>query len=338
MRRRKQGKLKLRKLTFKAKNGYYPIHKKPAKFNYYGRNISNKWYDMKDSIRQIKDGDVLFDIAQNHEDPSYRVVALWNSNLKDDAKLFYIANECKGYVLRSTAVSKIRDEDMLISLIGNHYDWHVRYAAVRNPNMSNERIFEQVALHDEDYMVRREAINHVENQDLLVYSLKNDEDPIVRINALNRIKNRDLIIFAAKKDPSWRVREVAIKLMDYNEVFEKLGIEKYCENRIWDDASEENPVDIARCDESYGERMKAVGRITNQKILFDIAVHDSHFDVISAAIYKLNSKNALKEISDNIIFYSGFFFRTSIKEIADSRLRKINELSRFKQLKLLEES
>ena len=338
MRRRKQGKLKLRKLTFKAKNAYYPIHKKPAKFNYYGRNISNKWYDMKKVILQIKDEDVLFDIAQTHEDPSYRVVALWNSNLKDDGKLFHLANECKGYILRSTAVSKIRDEDMLINLIDNHYDWHVRYEAIRNPNMSNEKIFEQVALLDEDYMVRREAVKRLQNQDLLVYSLKNDEDPIVRINALNKIKNRDLIIFAAKKDPNWRVREAAIKLMDYSEGSEKLGIEKYCENRIRGAARNEDYVDIARCDESYGERIKAVGRITDQRILFDIAVHDSHFDVISSAIYKLNSKNALKEISDNIIFYSGFFFRTSIKEKADARLKKINELSRFRQLKLLQES
>ena len=50
MKRRKQGKLKLRKLAFKAKNGYYPIHKKPATFDYYGNNISNKRYDMKKAI------------------------------------------------------------------------------------------------------------------------------------------------------------------------------------------------------------------------------------------------------------------------------------------------
>lgn len=227
---------------------------------------------------------------------------------------------------------------MLISLIDNHYDWHVRYEAIHNPNMLNKHVFEEVALHDEDYMVRREAVKHVENQDLLVHSLKNDEDPIVRINALNKIKNRDLIIFAAKKDPNWRVREAAIKLMDYKEVFEKLGIEKYSESRIDDVSGGEDYVDVAKCDELYGKRVNALSTITNQKILFDIAVHDNHFEVISTAVYKLNSKNALKEISDNIIFYSGFFFRTSIKEEAEARLKKINELSRFEQLKLLKES
>ena len=226
MRRRKQGKLKLRKLAFKAKKGYYPIHKKSTNI-ICGRDYSIKRYWMGDSIRQIKDEEVLFDIAKNHDNPSFRVLAVVNSNLKDDDKLLNIVCECNGYVLRTTATAKLRDERNLMDLLENHYDWHVRREALRNPNLLDKKSFENAALNDEDYMVRREAVKHIENQDLLVRLAKNDEDALVRINALEKITNMDIIVFAAKNDSSWRVRVAAVGMIDRVEVLDELlGLEK----------------------------------------------------------------------------------------------------------------
>lgn len=226
MRRRKQGKLKVRKLAFKAKNGYYPIHKKSTNI-ICGRDNSIKRYWMGDSIRQIKDEDVLFDIAKNHKEPGFRVLAVANPNLKDEDKLFSIINECNGYVLRTTATAKLRDEKNLIDLLENHYDWHVRCEALRNPNLLDEKVFENAALNDEDYMVRREAVKHIENQDLLVRLVRNDEDALVRRQALEKIRNMDIIVFAAKNDPNWRVREAAVGMIDRIEVLDELlAIEK----------------------------------------------------------------------------------------------------------------
>lgn len=221
MRRRKQGKLKLKKLAFKAKNGYYPIHKKSASISC-GHDYSIKRYSMKDCIRQIKDEDVLFDIAKNHDKPSFRELAAANPNLNDDDKLINIVNECNGYALRTTAAAKIRDEKNLTDLLENHYDWHVRREALRNPNLRDNKAFENAALKDEDYMVRREAVKHIENQDVLVHLACNDEDAIVRISALKKIRNMDIIVFAAKNDSSWRVREAAVGLIDRIDVLDEL--------------------------------------------------------------------------------------------------------------------
>lgn len=234
MRQKRQGKLKLKKFRFKAKNGYYPIHKKSFK-RWGKKNYHIKEYDMRNSIKHIKDEKVLLDIALNHERNSNRLEAVKNHNLRNEKILYKIINECNGYKIRTSAVSKIINENYLINLIKNHYDWHVRSEALRNSNLRNKKTIEKAALHDKDYMVRREAVRQVDNQDILVYLSRNDEDVLVRSYCIKQVRNMDIIVYVAKHDVNWRVRKAAIEEIKDKNLLESLidyEEDDYCRDLI----------------------------------------------------------------------------------------------------------
>ena len=222
----KKEKLKQKKVLFKAKHGYYRVgHRRAPKRHYYsswnvGRDIRH--YSKSHNIRILKDEDALFDIAKNAEHPINRVDAIQNHHLKDESKLLELINGNYGYDVRIAAVRRIRSDETLIDLLKNHNDWHVRYAALDSIKKIDETILNDVALNDEDYVVRRKAAEHVKNQDVLVYISRNDEDALVRANALEKIRNMDIIVFQAKNDPNWRVRKAAIELIDDIDVLEQL--------------------------------------------------------------------------------------------------------------------
>ncbi len=221
MSQKSQGKLKLKKFRFKAKNGYYPIHKKSFK-RWGKKNYHIKEYNMGNSIKHIKDENVLLDIALNHERNSNRLDAVKNNNFRNEKKLLKLINECNGYETRSTAVSKLKKEDNLINLVKNHHDWHVRCEALRNDNLRNKKTIEKAALYDKDYMVRRGAVKHVDNQDVLVYLSRNDEDVLVRSYCIKEVKNMDIVLYVAKYDVNWRVRKAAIEEIKDIELLESL--------------------------------------------------------------------------------------------------------------------
>lgn len=119
------------------------------------------------------------------------------------------------------AVSKLMDESNLADLAKNHPNWYVRREALRNCNLRDQNVIGDVSF-DESYMVRREAVMHLENQNLLVYISRNDPDAIVRINCIKKIRNRDIIVYAARHDPHWRVRRAAIEDISDAEVLKNL--------------------------------------------------------------------------------------------------------------------
>lgn len=234
MSQKKQGKLKLKKFRFKAKNGYYPIHKKSFK-RWGKKNYHIKEYNMGNCIKHIKDENTLLDIALNHVRTSNRLDAVKNHNFRNEKKLLKLINECNGYEIRSTAVSKIKKEENLINLVKNHHDWHVRCEALRNDYLRNKKTIEKAALHDKDYMVRMEAVKHVDNQDVLVFLSRNDENVLVRSYCVKQVRNMDILVYVAKHDVNWRVRKAAIEEIKDKKILETLlnyEEDDYCRDLI----------------------------------------------------------------------------------------------------------
>ena len=105
-----------------------------------------------------------------------------------------------GYEVRVAAVERIKNPETLINLIHSHYDWHVREAALKMINPRDESVFIDVALNDDDYMVRRCAINYIKHQDTMVWLSRNDSDVIFRMQAIKKIRNMDIVVYVAKHD------------------------------------------------------------------------------------------------------------------------------------------
>lgn len=140
-----------------------------------------------------------------------------NKQIERENRLLALINEHQCV----EATSKLMEESTLANLVENHSNWYVRREALRNRHLRDEKVIEK-ACFDENYMVRREAVKHLENQDLLVYISRNDPDAIVRISCIRRIKNRDIAVYAARHDPHWRVRKAAIEEIRDAEILSSL--------------------------------------------------------------------------------------------------------------------
>lgn len=140
-----------------------------------------------------------------------------NKQIERENRLLALINEHQ----RVEAASKLMDESNLADLAKNHSNWYVRREALKNRLLRDQEVIEK-ACFDENYMVRREAVNHLANQDLLVYISRNDPDAIVRISCIRRIKNRDIAVHAARHDPHWRVRKAAIEEIGDIEILRNL--------------------------------------------------------------------------------------------------------------------
>lgn len=219
MKRGKRQKLKQKKEVFKAKHGYIPIYKKSNTRHKKSKNrvANRRWNHFKcrftqsDGIKRIKNEDILFDFAKNHPEGK---TAVENPNLKDENKLLELINGDYGFEVRTAAVKRINNPDILMDLISDNFDWHVRCEAINMLETCDDSIFIRAALDDDDYMVRRQAVKRLKNQDVLIFLSRNDDDLFVRCEALAKIKNMDVIVHAAKNDESWRVRKVAIELIE----------------------------------------------------------------------------------------------------------------------------
>ena len=71
----------------------------------------------------------------------------------------------------------------------NDEDWDVRRSAIQHPNATKEYI--DKALNDEDYGVRRNAIQHPNATKEHIDKALNDEDYGVRWHARRRLERRD---------------------------------------------------------------------------------------------------------------------------------------------------
>ena len=223
----KKEKQKQKKAIFKAKYGYYPLSKTAPRRHYgYKRVVRDtRDYSRAENVKIIKSEDALFDIAKSGDYTYFdkpQLAAIKNPHLKDENKFLELINGDYEYHIRMAAVRRIRNDEILIGLLKNHSDWHVRYAALDSIHKIDESLINDVALNDEDFLVRREAVKYVKDQDTLVFISRNDEDAIVRIDALKKIRNMDIVVYQAKNDPNWRVRIAAIELIKDLDILEGL--------------------------------------------------------------------------------------------------------------------
>ena len=104
--------------------------------------------------------------------------------------------------------------------------WHVKQARALGVWIREhmQELLADLALHDTDWRVRREAIKRVENQEVLADLVLHDTDCDVRCEAIKRIENQEVLETAALNDTTCDVRCEAIRRVENQEVLETAAL------------------------------------------------------------------------------------------------------------------
>ncbi len=154
-------------------------------------------------------------------------------------------------------VEKISNQRVLANIAQNAKDEQIRKVIIEQ--ITDQKILLKLALNTEYENVRKASLEKITDQ-TLVDAAKNHRNYWTRkmaIENLNADKWENLFIYLAKNDEDEFIRIKAI---------EKLNSDK------WQDVL----IDIAKNDELHGVRSAAVGKITDFRVLYDIARNDEH--------------------------------------------------------------
>jgi hypothetical protein len=220
---------------------------------------------LKQPFAMVKDQSVLTDIARNNLDPYIRETA--SENLVDKAVLAEIVfNDDNGNV-RKAAVENVNfsNQEQLQDVLKNDVYNEVRIAAIKK--LTNRELLSDIAEQDENVFVREAAVEKLTDRVLLANIAKNDKEYSVRMAAVanSNLTDQSLLTSIARKDDDSRIRQAAA--------------EKLIDQRVAQAVFE----DIAKNDEDWIIRRKAVNSLTNQTILTDIAKNDKDPNVCYAA-------------------------------------------------------
>ena len=115
------------------------------------------------------------------------------------------------------AILKLKDHDVLVSIIKNDNNEGVRLSAIyRLGSDISQDLLEDIAKHDKASSIRREVVDKLHNQETIASIAKNDTDQDVRIKAIRKLdpyKWQNLLADIAKNDKILAVRiEASSKL------------------------------------------------------------------------------------------------------------------------------
>lgn len=151
-------------------------------------------------------------------------------------------------------------------------DLETKIWAVRN--IDNQEFLKRIPLYDLDYRVKIEAIKKIEDQEILkIIALWGEKTLNASLVALSRIKNEETLIEVATISLDEEVAIEAIKRIDDQEFLKQRA--------LWG--------------KTLNEKLVALSRIKDKKILLRVATESLHEEVVIEAMKKL-PKRKIKEI------------------------------------------
>ena len=134
----------------------------------------------------------------------------------------------------------------------------------------------EIAKNNEDYRVRREAVENLTDQVVLAGIAKTDRNSLVREGAVKNLIDQDVLAEISKTDKNTRVREGAVKKL----------------------TNQSGLADIAKTDKYSWVREAAIEKVTDQNLLADVAKNAADTSMRMAAIEKLTDQNVLADIAE----------------------------------------
>lgn len=154
----------------------------------------------------------------------------------------------------------------LSNILGKHNETsNDRIESVRKINNPEKLI--EIALNDEDFLVRGQAIIKINDQEILEKIAKNDESSTNRGNAVRKITNGEFLCEIAMSDSHQGVRRIAVENSNF--------------------INQEKLIYIAKNDEKPVVRQQATQKINDKEILKELT-KDSTPSVAYCAKERLN--------------------------------------------------
>jgi hypothetical protein len=226
------------------------------------------------AIERIGDREVLAKIATTGSFRDARaaalrkLIAVYYKNILGEYKLNTVARE---------VIEQIDDQVLLGALVKADIHNDLRKAAINNPNLTDQRLFSEVALSKQGWSIREAAISRLKDQSLLAGIAKNDPDFLARLEAVRSLTDQSHLARIASNDPYPSLREVAVsKLTDQSLLAE-----------------------IEKTDPTEFVRVKALSMLTDLPLLLNLVKTSrdvSRFMSALAGLRKVAPEIAEKEI------------------------------------------
>ena len=158
------------------------------------------WEPRQAAVQMLSEQKLLIEIARTDKEPSVRNSAV--EKITDHNVLVMIAKSDEDSSVRKNATEKIIDQSVLIEIARKDNRFEVRIKAVANPHFNDQKILGEIAQNrNEDWQVRRAAVEKITDQELLVEILQKDESPSVRDAAKEKITDKKLLAELQLKCP-----------------------------------------------------------------------------------------------------------------------------------------
>ena len=185
------------------------------------------------ALRKIKNPNILSHIAQN--DPNCNIRMLLMNQLNDERLYENRAVNDSCTKIRECAASKIKNEEILKEIALGNDKWDVRFEAIINPALNDEKVFEKLAWDDEDIDIKIASVGGMENEEKL--SELAIRSPVRQVSRIACVKiQSDEILYDVAINTIWNpTGELAVSKIRTDSLLLKL-----IEDDVWPYVAMEN--------------------------------------------------------------------------------------------------
>lgn len=122
--------------------------------------------------------------------------------------------------VRLEAVKNLDDQDILVDIVKNDFNYDVRREAVKN--IKDDSVLFEIAKGFSNTGIRIEATKHINDESILIDLAKNAYNYNIRLEAVKKIKDESVLKNIAKNDKDLNVRNEAIKNINDKEFVNKV--------------------------------------------------------------------------------------------------------------------
>ena len=213
----------------------------------------------------------------------------------DQTKLFEIAQKALYSTVRSVAINKLTDKKLLIDIVKNEEEGHIRRDIIeRLTDLTDQIILFEIVKDDKNTGVREAAVKKLIDQRLLAEIAKDEIakkslDSTIRFSVVIRLADQDLLTEFAKNDSKELIREAAIKRLA-ELIVQKTHFHPFLEWQLKGLTDQSLFTDIAKNDYEGIVRTAVVKKIGGETLDW-IAQYDSDIFAREAAVESKKNGN-----------------------------------------------
>ena len=266
-------------------------------------------YNRASAVKKLNNMEMLRALAVNDPAPVIRREAVLRLN--DDHLIAKIAFHDPDIEVRKAATSILQDQECLRTLALSDQDYHIREIAVKRIDKNERSTIEKIALEDEYWMVRYAATwrlaAEINNCDLF-FKIAKDESEDVRKAAIEHLVDQNMLFALWKEEKSVKVRNAAIQRITMQAHLEKMyTLEEDAdlrENIVTKLDNQDLLAKIAIDDPAIWVREQAVYRLEtgHDELFMRVAMHDKDENIRALATKKVQEQNILCKIVQESVY------------------------------------